>query len=72
MSGCNLDVPNGNSAVKIDGGRGQRPLSLHCNEKEFPSNFDVVPKVFSVILLGHVQDFVRCVSFYVHPPAKYY
>ncbi len=35
---------DGNSAVKIEGGRGSAVLSLHCKDREFPSNFDVVPK----------------------------
>ncbi len=35
----------GHSAVKIDGGRGSRRLSLQCKDREFPRNFDVVPKV---------------------------
>ncbi len=34
---------DGNSAVKIEGGRGSEALSLHCKDSEFPSNFDVVP-----------------------------
>ncbi len=34
---------DGNSAVKIEMGRGSEALSLHCKDSEFPSNFDVVP-----------------------------
>ncbi len=34
---------DGNLAVKIEGGRGSAILSLHCKDREFPSNFDVVP-----------------------------
>ncbi len=31
---------DGNSAVKIEG---SAVLSSHCKDREFPSNFDVVP-----------------------------
>ena len=36
-------LKKGNSAVKIDGGRGSRTLSLQCKDREFPRNFDVIP-----------------------------
>ena len=36
---------DGNPAVKIKGGRGSTELSLHCKDSEFPSNFDVIPKI---------------------------
>ncbi len=34
---------DGNPAVKIEGRRGSAELSLHCKDREFPSNFDAVP-----------------------------
>ncbi len=36
---------DGNQAVRIEGGRGSTELSLHCKDSEFPSNFDVIPKI---------------------------
>ncbi len=54
MYGISPVRSDGNPAVRIEGGGGQQSylysvkLSLHCKDSEFPSNFDVVPK----ILLG--------------------
>ena len=34
-----------NSAVKIEGVRGSRALSLHCQDREFTASFDALPYV---------------------------
>ncbi len=36
---------DGNPAVKIERGGGQQRY-LYCKDREFPSNFDVVPKKY--------------------------
>ena len=38
-----LPLKKGNSAVKIDRGKGSRLLSLQCKEREFPRNSDFIP-----------------------------